>query len=74
MGQFMGQQESAWSRMWVILVSIENDVVTNRVSGGIDSLCRVDRPCISMHAHPAEIVAEARLGKGACRCVERLPG
>jgi hypothetical protein len=73
-GQFVGQQEAARSRVRVILVLIEHDVAPNRVGGSVNSLSRLGRFCIGMHTHPAEIVAEARLHKGACCCVERLAG
>jgi hypothetical protein len=72
MSQFMGQQSSSGQYRRHVLRCSKRDVPAKRVGQCIDHLCRCRGIRVCMHPHLPEVLAEARLHKGASRRVQRL--
>ena len=60
--------------LWPVLARAKHNVRPKTVRVRVDLLRRACRRLIGMHAHAAEIVAEARLHESARRRIERLAG
>jgi len=70
--QFVGDQASPRAGARRVLPRPEDHIAPHRVRQRVHGSRRLSRPGIGMHAHPAEIVAEARLHEGPRLRIERL--
>ncbi len=74
MRQLMRKKATAGLSLWRIFVGAEHDVAASRKGARADRGRGIGRPRIYMHAHPAEVMSEARLQERACSCVQGLTG
>ena len=70
----VGQQAASVAHRHVILLRPEHNVLPCGVGPGTNRLRRTRCLTVSVHPHPAEVVPEARLHKGAGGRVQRLTG
>src|SRR6185369_12483442 len=71
--QLVGQQvpASRFTRLEHLIG--ENDILSNRVGGGVNGTRRVSRTLIGVNTNSAEVMTKARFHKRPCRRVEWLP-
>ena len=74
MCQFVRQQAISRCGLRGVFTCGKHHIVPHRVCQRIDRSRRLSRLPAGVHAHPAEIVAEARLHERACGRIERLAG
>jgi hypothetical protein len=72
--QLVRKKHPARCRCGRVMIGVEDHVSTHRVGQCVDRSRRLSGPCVGVHPHLAEVVAEVRLHEGAGGRIERLAG